>query len=377
MSLRNWLLTALFLSLLFFLRWKTLPPPPDFSPGQEIKISAFLREEPKIIGSSQIFSLAGIEVKTYRFPDYHYNDYLIVVGTPKKGVTKTWSLEFPQISETENLQKTGIEHKIFALISAWRQKIEKVYRFSLPEPHASLMAGIVLGSKSGFPQDFYQALRQTGTLHVVVASGMNISLLGGALMPFLVLFLRRKLALVLAFLGIWFYVLLAGGEAPVIRAGIMGSLAFLGVGLGREKDAVRGLIFAGLLMLFINPNYLFDLGFQLSFAATVGILFVYPKIKAWKPGRRFFSLPLFGDELAVTLAAQLLTLPIMVFSLGWFNPISPLVNALVLWTIPWMMGIGALGGLFGLSNSTLGQLFCLPAYPLLTYFIEMVKLFSR
>jgi len=377
MSFRNWLLTALFLNLLFFLRWKTLPTLPDFKPGQEIKIVAFLREEPKIIGSSQRFSLAGIEVKTYRFPDYHYNDYLIVIGTPKKGVTKTWSLEFPQISKTENLQKTGIEHKIFASISAWRQKIEKVYRFSLPEPQASLMAGIVLGSKSGFPQDFYQALRQTGTLHVVVASGMNISLLGGALVPFLVLFLRRKLALALAFLGIWFYVLLAGGEAPVIRAGIMGSLAFLGVGLGREKDAVRGLIFAGLLMLFINPNYLFDLGFQLSFAATVGILFVYPKIKAWEPGRRFFSLPLFGDELAVTLAAQLLTLPIMVFSLGWFNPISPLVNAIVLWTIPWLMGIGALGGLFGLLSRTLGQLFCLTAYPLLTYFIEMVKLFSR
>lgn len=377
MSLKNWLLTALFLSLFFLLRWKTLPNLSDFNPGQEIKISAFLREEPKIIGATQRFSLAGIEVKTYHFPDYHYNDYLIIVGTPKKGVTKAWFLEFPQVSKTESLQRTGIEQKIFALISAWRRKIEKVYRFSLPEPQASLLAGIVLGSKSGFPDDFYQALRKTGTLHVVVASGMNITLFAGALISLLVFFINRKIAVIISFLGIWFYVLLAGGEAPVIRAGIMGSLAFLGIGLGREKDAVRGLVFAGLLMLFINPNYLFDLGFQLSFCATAGILFVYPKIKAWKPGRRFFSLPLFGDELAVTLAAQLLTLPMMVFSLGWFNPISPLVNALVLWTVPWVMAIGALGGFFGLLNRPLGQLFCLIVYPLLTYFLEMVKLFSR
>lgn len=129
-------------------------------------------------------------------------------------------------------------------------------------------------------------------------------------------------------------------------------------------------------MVFINPLYVFDLGFQLSFAATAGILLVYPKIKALKFTRSLFKLPLFGDELAVTLAAQSLTVPIMVFSLGWFNPLSPLVNALVLWTIPYVMGIGAIGGVLGLANQELGRIFCLPAWPLLTYFVEAVKLFS-
>jgi len=376
MSPRNKLLIILLLIFLLILRWKTLPSLPGFLPGQEVRISDVLREEPKIIGSSQRFSLARIEIKTFRYPKYHYGDPLVITGTLKKGATGTWILEYPEIKETSQLQKTGIEHKILASISAWRRRIEKVYRFSLPEPQASLMAGIVLGSKSGFPSDFYQALRQTGTLHVVVASGMNITLVAIFLINFFLLFLNRRLALFFAFLGIWFYVILAGGEAPVFRAGIMGSLAFIAQGLGKEKAAIRGLIFAGVLMLFINPHYLFDLGFQLSFAATAGILIVYPKIKSFKKTRRIFSLPGFGDNLASTLAAQTLTLPIMVFSFGGVNPISPLVNTLVLWTIQWIMAIGAMAGLLGLFNQNLGQIICLPAYVLLTFFIKAVELFA-
>jgi len=376
MAKRNQFLTVFFLILLFVLRWKTLPSLPDFLPGQEVRISDALRQEPKIIGSSQRFSLAGVEIRTWRYPEYHYGDQLVVVGSLKKGVTRNWFLEYPEIEKAPQEQRIGIEHKILASISAWRRRIEKVYRFSLPEPQASLMAGIVLGSKSGFPSDFYQALRQTGTLHVVVASGMNITLVAIFLINFFILFLNRRLALFFAFLGIWFYVILAGGEAPVVRAGIMGSLAFIAQGLGKEKAAIRGLIFSAGLMLFINPHYLFDLGFQLSFAATAGILIVYPRLKSLKKTRRIFALPGFGDNLAATLAAQTLTLPIMIFSFGGANPISPLVNAFVLWTIQWIMAIGAMAGLLGLFNQNLGQIICLPAYVLLTFFIKAVELFA-
>jgi competence protein ComEC len=87
-------------------------------------------------------------------------------------------------------------------------------------------------------------------------------------------------------------------------------------------------------------------------------------------------LPVFGDNLASTLAAQTLTLPIMVFNFGSYNSLSPLVNALVLWTIQWVMIIGALGGILGLINLELGRFFCLLSWPLLTYFVEVVKLFS-
>jgi competence protein ComEC len=348
---------------------------PDFKSGQEVRISGFLRQEPKIVGSSQRFTLAGIEIKTQRFPGYNYGDYLITTGILKEKYGR-WLLDYPEIKkEITQIQKQGIEQKILGSISALRRRIEKVFRSSLPEPQASLMAGIVLGSKSGFPYDFYQSLKKTGTLHVVVASGMNITLVAIFLVNFFVLFLNRRLAVLFAFLGIWFYVLLAGGEAPVVRAGIMGSLAFIAQGLGKEKAAIRGLIFAGGLMLFINPNYLFDLGFQLSFTATAGILLVYPKLKSLKKARRIFALPGFGDSLASTLAAQSLILPIMVFNFGGVNPISPLVNAFVLWTIQWIMAIGAIAGLFGLFNPTLGRIICLPAYILLTFFIKTIELF--
>ncbi len=372
MGRKNWFLFIFLLSLLFLLRWKTLPRLPDLKPGQEIKISGFLRQEPKIVGSTQRFSLAGIEIKTERYPEYYYGDYLVVCGTLTKGLTNKWELNYPEFPKTQSLQKKGIEQKILASISGLRRKIEKVYRFSLPEPQASLMAGIVLGTKSGFPYDFYQDLKKTGTLHVVVASGMNVTLIAGVLVSFLVIFINRRSAVILAFLGIWFYVILAGWEAPVVRAGIMGSLAFLAQGLGREKAAFRGLILTGVLMVFIKPFYVFDLGFQLSFAATTGILLIYPRIRNLKA----FRLPLIGDDLAVTLAAQGLTLPIMIFNFGGINLISPLVNGLVLWTVPWIMGIGAVAGLAGLFNQNLGQVICFPAYVLLTFFIKTVEFFG-
>ncbi|MFZ5366540.1 MAG: ComEC/Rec2 family competence protein [Patescibacteria group bacterium] len=352
----NWFLFLVFLSLLFLLRLGTFLKP-QFVSGTKIKITGTLHQEPKRTGGLQRFSLAGIKITTWRYLEYHYGDRLEAVGIVKEN-----NLELPEIKKEERRAERGVLFWIYRL----RQKIEEIYRRTLPEPQASLLSGVVLGSKSGMPADFYEALRKTGTLHVVVASGMNVSILAGTLVSFLILFISRKKAVILSSILIWFYVLLAGGEAPVVRAGIMGTLAFLAQGLGREEDAWRGLGLAAGILLFLNPLNITDLGFQLSFSATFGILFFGPLFS-----RLFARLPKqIRSDLSQTLAAQIVTLPIIILNFGYYSALSPLVNVLVVFVLPWIMRLGILVAVGG-------QIFAWLTLPFLTYFVWVVKLFSR
>lgn len=363
MSKGNWFLLISFLALIFILRLATLSRP-HFLSGTKMKITAALAEEPKIIGQTQTFSLLGIKIKTWRYPQYHYGDRLVVTGTIKES-----TLEFPEVELSKSESKRGLFFGILNL----RRKIEEVYKKSLPEPQASLLSGIVLGSKAGIPGGFYKSLQKTGTLHMVVASGMNVTIVASTLLPFFLWFCSRRLAVVLVFLGIWFYVLFAGLEIPIVRAGIMGTLVFLAQGLGREADAWRGLGLAAVILLFINPLSLFDLGFQLSFAATGGILFFGPKIS-----KLAHRLPKqIQLDIAQTVGAQIATMPLLLLNFGQYSPFSILPNLLVITTLSLVMKLGAVIAIAGLIFLPLGQITAWLAWPLLTYFVRVVELFSE
>lgn len=358
MSRKNRCLLIFFTFLLFLLRLKTFKRP-EFVSGQKIRITARLSQEPKFIGSRQIFILAGVKVSTWRYPEYHFGERLRVEGVVKKD-----GLINPEI------EKIGENRGILSSITSLKRKIERVFRQSLPEPQASLLSGMVLGSKSDFPQKFYHALKKTGTLHVVVASGMNVTMLAGFLLSLLVVFINRRKAVLITILAIWFYTILVGFEAPIVRAGIMGTAAFTAQGLGRQRDAFRALIFAAILMLFINPFWLFDLSFQLSFASTLGILLLGQRLKS------IFRLPLIGDDLATTLAAQAATLPLMLFAFGRVSALSPFVNALVLWVVPLVTSGGMVSGLLSLLFP-ISRVSLLLLLPPLTFFVKTVEFFGR
>jgi competence protein ComEC len=215
------------------------------------------------------------------------------------------------------------------------------------------------------PKDFYNNLRQTGTIHMMVASGMNVTIVGMTTLSLALLFLSRKIAVMLSLILIWFYVLLAGGEAPVVRAGIMGSLVFLAQIAGREADAWRGLILAAGILLFLNPLSFFDLGFQLSFAATAGILLFTPWFNS--------HLSRFPNQIKIdlsqTMGAQIATMPIILLNFGYYSSLSPLANVLIVSTLPWIMRLGLLGVLFWpILYLTL---------PLLTYVVKVIEWFGK
>lgn len=338
---------------------------PSYFPGQTVNFQAVLDSQPQLGGKTQRFEIQGIAVVTGRFPEYQYGQVLKITGVAEKS-KENWVLPFPQI---EVVKKTGgnlFLRKIYQL----QKKLVGLYQRFLPQPSAELLAGIVLGVKTTMPADFSLALRQSGTMHVVAASGMNVTMVASFLSGFLIFFFNRRLALVFCLFGIFFYAALAGFQASIVRAGIMGAIAAVAQILGRQNWGVLSLLLAAYLMLFVKPTLIFDLGFQLSFLATTGLLFIKPLLK------NLAKIPLIGDDFSTTLAAQAATLPLLFANFGQYSVLSILANALTLWTIPWVMGFGGAMGILGFVFQPAAQFLGYLTFPLLFYFEKIVVFFG-
>lgn len=346
----------LFLIILVIFRFFTTRP--TFSDGQRIRITDKVSTEPIRYPTSQRILLSGLKIYLPIFPEIHYGDRIVVEGK----VEGNKLVEAKLISLRENQ----------GVLFRTRKKLVGIFQKSLPEPHASLVAGVTLGSKSSLPAHFWQSLKTSGTAHVVVASGMNVTLVASFLMSVLVIFLPRRQAVPAALLGIWAYSLISGFDAPIVRAAVMGSVAFGAQALGKLYSAARALVLSALGMLIIWPDWLIDLGFILSFVATASLMLFEPKIARlvrFVPG-------IFKQGFSTSLAAQIGVAPILLVTFGQFNLLSPIINALVLWTIPPMTIIGGVGGMVGLMLPNFGKLILLLNYPLTSWFIWIVELFN-
>lgn len=333
-------------------------------------------QQPYLKGSYQLVSIGSVFIKTDRFPGYFYGDLLEVSGRFKKRVTNSFHTQYyaflPTIRRVEGSQKKTLFSNFKKKLYYFRGCLEKTIEQLLPEPQSSLEIGVLLGSKRAMPEKFLKNLRNTGTLHIVVASGYNLSVIAGFLVSALVWFFSRRKALIFAFLGVILYTLMVGAEPPVVRAAIMASLAYGAEYLGRLRDGLITLITAAIIMLLISPLMLFDIGFQLSLMATAGILLVYPLLKE----KKFFHLPVFGDNLATTLAAQIGVTPILLVNFGNLSFLSPFINALVLPLIPLLMNLGGIVVLFGFFIKPFAQVLAWVLWLPLTYFVKLIEEFG-
>jgi competence protein ComEC len=343
--------------------------------GEEIKIEDVLKEEPRLFGQSQSFRLQGIRVKTSRELSLHYGDRVEVVGKveqvmTKKGQKELW-LNYPQVNLLAPAVTKGGIKSVFSL----RQKIIFFFQRLLPEPAASLVLGVLLGVKSALPDDFYQDLVRTGTLHVVVASGANVILVASFAFPLLNRFFNRRKALLLTLPLIWFYVFLCGAEPPLLRAAIMTSFSLGGSFFGRQKESWRGLVLAAVLLALFTPEVVFDLGFQLSFASSAGIIFLKNRLESffsWLP-----TLGSFKDDLLTTLAAQIFTVPLLLISFGQFSPFSFLANVTLLWLISPIMLLGTILIIVGFFLPFLAPPFSWLVFLPAQFFVKGVRFWSQ
>ena len=231
-----------------------------------------------------------------------------------------------------------------ALLKFKRSFVEHI-KAILPEPESGLLAGLIISGKDALPKDILEEFRRAGVIHIVVLSGFNITLIAEFIRRSLekfIIFTKIKLmpqaAAGLSLLGIFLFVLMTGAEATVVRAAVMAGIVIAAKLFGRNYNASRALLFAGTLMLLENPKILvFDPSFQLSFLATLGLIYFMAPIERRLGWIKRDSI---REILAQTLATQLTVLPLLIYSIGDVSLVSIPANLLILLIVPYVMLTG-------------------------------------
>lgn len=347
---------------------------------KEITIEGQVVGFPDISGSQSRYLLKWqdrkIQLTINRYPEYQYGDKLKIKGVLKppndylfhQGVLG--AVYFP-----ENVEKTGTSGNIFLkTIFNFRKKFEDILNRSLNEPYSSFAAGVVLGSKRNIPDSLMSAFNRTGTTHIIAVSGYNVTIMIVYIGLFLGIFSRK-----LKFWGSLFviitFVLMTGASASVLRAGILAGLMAWGYYEGRRINMTILLLLTASLMLLFNPYMLeYDISFQLSFLAFMGLVYFSPILASWKIFKWLPFLP--RNLLTETLGAQIFVLPILIYYFGRFSLVAPIVNVLILWLIPASMLIIFMIGLAGFIFLPLAQVIGFFGWLLLKYILIIVERFS-
>ncbi len=343
-------------------------------------------------------------VKAPAYTPAHYGDRIYVVGaveTPpvfaefsyRAYLARQGIYALMRGAETEGTYHAYVEvlasHQASPFKDAlfrFREHALHTIQTLLPEPQASLLAGILLGIETGISDELGAAFSATGTTHIIAISGFNLSIIAGVFAAIANRLLGRRGEVFVALGGVWIYTMLVGASAAVVRAAVMASVAILARHEGRGVHGPTSLASAAFLMSLLNPYVLWDVGFQLSLAATMGlILYTNPlteSVRRWliqfiHEERAEQILGLLSDALLVTLAAQITTTPIIVATFGRLSLVTLITNILILPAQSFVMLWGALALLAGLIIQPLGQALAWMAWVFLTYTIEMVRWTAR
>ena len=339
----------------------------------------------------------GVLVKSGVYPVVAYGDSVRVEGSLKlpENFMTSQGTEFDYVSylyKDDILFRIGnakvfvVSHGhgnfIVASLNKMKDFIIDSFHKVLSPGEADLLAGLNLGEKSGVSNDFRNDLITTGTIHIIALSGYNVTIVAT--------FLRRILSslpsMSLRFInisgafGVVFFVLLTGAQSSAVRAGIMALVALYGESSGHRYNAFRALVLSGLVMILYDPKYLvYDISFQLSFLATIGIIFITPifqRMFVRLPEKFLWIFPI--RELAsATLGAQVGVLPFILYKTGNLSLISLPANIFVLPAIPFAMGFGALAGFMGIFSVWLARPFAFVTHLLLFYITHLIQFFAK
>ena len=347
---------------------------------QEISIEGNVLES-KFTQASQRIVVKTNEGKfllvTKVFPQFKYGDVLKVYGEvlePKNfgnidmkkilAKDKIYSeMIFPEIEHIGFKPESRILNFLFGV----REKFEEKLKSVLPGTHSLLANGMLLGNEGVLEEGVLESFKKSGTIHILVLSGYNITIIGNAI--------ARLLGFAPAVISIILFVLMTGAEAPAVRAAIMGIIGLLVLRGGRIKTPALLLLYSAFFMVLWNPAVLrFDRGFQLSFLATLGLIVVSGFFT-----RKFKFLPkIFSirENTASTFSAQLFVLPLLLYWGNFVSYLSPLANIFILAAVPYVMAFSFAGALVAFLSQSLGQYVASVSYILISYQIYAAKIFS-
>lgn len=390
-------------------------PSPDaaahYNDGPAVRVRGVLRSDPDIGDTSQQFTVdvrelqlggewqrasGGVLVRTGVIPKRESGDVVELEGrleTPasdtgfdyadylaRRGIAST--MQYPQV------QRIGHEDdSIFrATVLHVRRKLSRGLALSLPEPQASLAQGVLLGQRSALPRDVADQLNATNTSHLVVVSGENVVLVSTFVTIVLAGIVGRRRALALSIAAVLAYAMLVGASPPVMRATIMGILLVIATLAGRPTSGLTSILFAAAIMCGLDPPVIRDVSFQLSFAATAGIVYLAAPLRRWiiealavVLRRDEVPRPLghwFAEPLAVTLAAIVSTSPLLALNFRRVSLVAIPANLLIVPAFPLILLsslVAALGGLLPAYR----LFFAAPAQYALSYWLTLARWFAE
>jgi len=318
-----------------------------------------------------IVEISGKLETPQEFEDFNYKNYLA-----KDGIYSV--MGFPKI-EIIAKQKADIGQWFYKKILWLKQETRQSIQYSFNPPESSILEGTILGDNAAMSDELKNNLNTTGLRHIIAVSGTHVVILSSIIMSLLlILGLKRGSAFYFAVVIICFYIIFTGLSASGVRAGIMGFLYLLAQKLGRQSLGVRVVAIAAAVMLAQNPLLLaFDVGFQLSFLAVLGLIFLEPAFAAILNIFAKGKLKEFVKIISATFAAQVFTLPILLYNFGNISLVSPITNLMAGPVVYWLMIFGFLSSFVGIFSNWLGWILAIPCYFLLQYFLWVIDFFSQ
>jgi competence protein ComEC len=330
------------------------------------------------------------------YPEYNYGDFISLTGKLEAPLFLD-DFNYPRYLATKHIYFIAYYPKVekivgnlsflenlYADLLDFKRHCLKLINKGLLEPQASLANALILGYKEALFLEDKIIFRSLGISHLIVISGLHVTILTAILLFLFFYFnLSRHQALLATLLFLIFYLILIGPAAAATRASLMLGCVLIAYYYQRLPLSSRILFLVFNILLIFKPITIFsDIGFQLSFLAVLGILYIYPLsflfFKKVRQSKKFLSrcfIFLFS-AFSLTMSCQLAVLPILIINFKEVAPISLLVNPLVAWLLPFILGALFIGLIFSLLFPSLTVLCFFPANLLLTFFIRLINIFS-
>lgn len=366
--------------------------------GKNIVIEGIINEEPQETENNTRIILKtneGVKILliAQRYPVFHYGDKIESGGVLQKpdnfftasGISAQsfdWraylakdDIFFEMIYPKTKLISSGNGSKIKGLLFSVKETFLRSVSSLLPEPHASLLGGLTVGAKESMSKKLLDDFKKAGVVHIVVLSGYNVTLVADVAMR-VFSFLPSFLSIGFGAFAILLFTLMTGASVPVVRASFMALLVLVARATGRLYHISTALLLTGFFMILSNPKILrFDASFQLSFLATVSLIYLAPAL-----AKKLTFLPKkfqIREIAASTLSTQIFVLPLLLYRTGIFSTVGLPVNLLILMFVPVTMLVGFLVGGFGLLSFYLAAPFSWLAWVLLEYELAVIAFFNR
>lgn len=339
-------------------------------------------------------------ITTNLYPAYNYGDFIKVSGrltTPPKFAGFDYEnylarydiysvMYYPKIEIASGIM--SVPQKAYLGLMKIKWRLKGIIDSNLPEPEAGLGDALLLGYNHTVEKSDMQIFSRVGISHIIAISGSHITVLSAMIVNFLLaLGLSRRRSLLAVFAFLILYPLVTGLAASAVRSAIMGALAFLAVYHGRTSSLINSLIFAAAIMLLFNPLLLSaDIGFQLSFAAILGIIYLYPlgdrwvknflEPKKWRTKtKKIIKTGL--ETINLTLVSQIVILPIALINFKQLSSIAPVANLLILWTFPILLGSLIVGLFLAALVPLFGPFWFWPAGLLLKFIFSVAGVLAK